>query len=296
MRIVFLSLVVGCSPPNAADSGSTGTTTGNPSTQATGPTTLRVLTWNIESLGNQGSADYDAVKTILLRIDADIVGLNEIDDVDVEDVRALAAELGYDTLFVPESNPFGDLRNALMTRLPAENGRAHQAGNLSSDGGANDLTRLPVSLNLTQLDLTLVSNHWKSGYDEPGEFRKCTDSIRTLQAANVASPTGRFILMGDVNHEATEGAQSPVEWTSLPSGTPSSFRLGQDIADQLSDGGIRNDPFALFADAGLSVVDAAQLDGRLATRPVSGRRIDYLMLSQALTGSIVQAEIYDSTD
>ena len=58
--------------------------------------------------------------------------------------------------------------------------------------------------------------------------------------------------------------------------------------------GLVNDPFHYFEEAGLTALPAEQLDGRDATRPSSGRRIDYILVSSDLEDA--QSQVYDSQD
>ena len=58
--------------------------------------------------------------------------------------------------------------------------------------------------------------------------------------------------------------------------------LGADLQALLAGAGLRNDPFA-YLTARATLLPARQLDGSLATRKASGRRLDYLLTSTTLT-------------
>jgi hypothetical protein len=88
--------------------------------------------------------------------------------------------------------------------------------------------------------------------------------------------------------------EDPPVWKYAPDGMPSDYRLGQDLRGVLSGDGLPNDAFAPGFNAGLALVMAKQVDGREVTRPTSGRRIDWIFVSEGLEGS--PAEVYDSTD
>jgi hypothetical protein len=88
--------------------------------------------------------------------------------------------------------------------------------------------------------------------------------------------------------------RSPNPFTSLPSGLPSSFDLGSDLEAVLAGPGIVNDPFHYLA--AVTPLPAVQLDGSDATRPTSGRRLDYIMVSQTILDLGPAAEVYDSAD
>lgn len=288
MRTLLPSLLlvaVACGPATGADSA---TPSGTPA-GSTGPVELRILTWNVQGLGAPGSGDYEAVKAILARIDADVVGLNELEELENDDVRQLADELGYTTVQVPASNPFGDLHNAILAKGPATAPTTWRSDDLSGDPDANDITRLPVSV--TVQGVRVVVNHCKSGFDDEDEFRRTVDAIRTAQAAGTS---GRAVVMGDINQEVDEPQDTPATFTDFPFGMPDSYFLGEDLYTRMTGPGLGNGPFPHFADAGLTVVEAAQNDGELATRPSSGRRIDYILVGADLVPGVQGAEIYNA--
>lgn len=254
---------------------------------------VRVVTWNIQGLGTADSEEGVAERAILARLDADVVGLNEIDEGESGRLAQLAADVGYDVVFLPSGNPFGDLRNAVLARGDVQV-EALTASALSGDRAANDVTRLPLRATLTRSGLeplTVVVNHWKSGFDNTDTFRRAVDGTRTAQAADVAGPV---VVMGDVNAELEDMPESPAVWSYAPSGLPRTLEVGQDVDSALDDG-LPNDAFAPLLQAGLVPVEAEQLDGRVSTRPSSDRRIDWVLVSSDLIGDAA-GEVYDSSD
>ena len=269
-------------------------------------TRLRVATWNIEDVGSSGSTEYTAAHAVLARIDADVVCLNEISGAaDVTNLQQLASDAGYSHVAVTSGAPFGSDRNAVLSRYafvgPAVE---HTAAALSGDPAANDMTRLFLEVVIDvpgdAVDLTVVTQHWKSGTGNDDEFRRSVESIRIGQAlAALSSGVDAYVIAGDVNEESDGVPRTPNPLTSLPSGLPGAFSLGADLAAQLSGAGIPNDPFGplqLAAGTDAVIVGALQRDGSDATRPSSGRRLDYLLVSEALDGPGVAAEVYDSED
>lgn len=101
---------------------------------------LRVVTFNIEanrdsngfvteSLNDPGTSDYESVRDILERINADVVCLQELANADVaggtnggtnSDVHSLASDLGLPYVHIPTSSGVFDfsLRNAILSRYP----------------------------------------------------------------------------------------------------------------------------------------------------------------------------------
>lgn len=281
-------------PPTSTTPGTTTPTETTTETTETTPAVVRVVTWNVETLGERGSDEYDAVLSVLARINADVVALNEIDYGEEVDVEDLAADLGYTTVVVAYTNPFGGLHNAIMTRLPVASSTLWTSEDLSGDPDANDVTRLPVAVEVEVgiYTLAVVSEHWKSGFEIIDEFRRVMDSVRVGQAVEAAS-TDAVIALGDMNAEIGESTVVPT-WYYLPDNAPSSYELGTDLQDALDGAGIADDAFLPLTDAGLVKVDAAQRDGNLATRDVSGRIIDHLYADPSLT--VLGAEVYDARD
>ncbi|MED5373258.1 MAG: endonuclease/exonuclease/phosphatase family protein [Myxococcota bacterium] len=252
-------------------------------TAAPAADTLRVVTWNIQSLGEPDSEEYGDALTVLSWIDADVILLNEIDGYEDDQLETFAQALGHQV--VSESNnDFGALHNAALTRLELASSTVYDGETLSGDSGARDLTRQIPELRVlgpqTGETVTFLGVHFKSGFDEDDAFRRNVDAERAGQAARLGG--SRVVVMGDFNEQVSDVPGSPASWSSLPSGLPSSYSLGDDLSDQLSDQGLRNDPFAPLTDAGLRLVQAAQIDGDLGTRPSSGRRIDYIYASDAV--------------
>jgi endonuclease/exonuclease/phosphatase family metal-dependent hydrolase len=258
---------------------------------------VRVATWNIQSLGAVGSEDYTGVEAVLRRLNPDVVGFNEVVDVDLDDLRALAEDLGYLPPIVAESNPFGEQRQAILTRLTIEESSIATSAQLSGDNGANDVTRNPVFVQVAipgHGSLRVVSEHWKSGEAATDQFRRTVDGLRVAQAVKLGDRDAPVMAMGDVNAELGE-TPTPTSFHSAPSDLPGSYSLGDDLDSRMDAEGLANDQFAAMADVGLQPLDALQLDGRNTTRPESGRRIDYLFLDADLR-TRAAAEVYDSLD
>jgi hypothetical protein len=149
-------------------------------------------------------------------------------------------------------------------------------------------------------NLTLAVEHWKSGTGNDDEFRRAVESNRIAQVLDDQNTwTDLFVIVGDLNEEADSVPNNPDPFTKLPSGLPSSWALGSDLMAELNGPGIRNDPFLYLTrleGPHVTVLDAWQLDGSDGTRPASGRRLDYIMASKALTDMNPATEVYDSAD
>jgi hypothetical protein len=113
---------------------------------------LRVVTWNVESIGAQGSPEYNAALDVLKRIGADVVAVQEIaSTTDADHLLILASDLQYHYATVATGGPFGSDRAAFMSDLILLADTAWTAAQLSGDPAANDLTRylLEVEIDVT---------------------------------------------------------------------------------------------------------------------------------------------------
>lgn len=262
---------------------------------------LRVVTWNIETVGNRGTSQYNATLSVLGRLGADVVMLNEVDAaVDLTAVSQLAADAGYPSLVVSAGSSFGSDRAAVLSRFPIVSSTSHTAAALSGSSTANDVTRLPleVVIDLPEVDqhLTVVALHLKSGPENTDEFRRAIESFRTAQILEPRDPArDLYLVAGDLNEEVADLPLSPASFQFAPAGLPTSFRIGPDISAEMSSGGLANDPFLFLHGAGVLELDARQTNGSQTTRPVSGRRLDYLLASPALRALAPAAEVYNST-
>lgn len=265
-------------------------------------TPVRVMTWNIQVVGAPGTTQYEAARQVLARLDADVVGINEVSSSsDVGNLAALASDAGYGHLFVPSSAPSGGLRNAVLSRYPIVSSAVETSASLSGDPGANDLARdivvVTVDVPQTERHATIAVMHWKSSNQNVDEFRRAVESYRVAQSiSSFDLGSDAVIVVGDVNEELDSVPRSPSFFTSLPSGLPSSFSLGADAQAELSGPGFFNDPFSYVSSPDLVVLDARQLDGSDATRPSSGRRLDYVFVSTPLRGTTPATEVYDARD
>ncbi len=284
-----------------------GATTGPPPVCEEPDQTLRVATWNIAGVGAPGSEPYLAARAILERLGADVVALNEIEgDQDLEHLASLMAETGYDQLVAPEQNPFGDLRNAIISRRPLTGALIHDPALLSGDPEANDVARSFVQATVDRpepcADLTIVAAHYKSGWEPSDDFRRAVEAARMAQAGALVD--GYYMLVGDFNEEVDQGPHDPDPLSALPDGLPVTYSLGADLAALLEGPGVRNEPFFYLRDPDwghATALDAQQLDGDWSTRIGSSRRIDYLMVGPALLAALSQedalvTEVYSSED
>lgn len=261
---------------------------------------LRVATWNIQTVGAPGSIEFNAAAAVLARLDADVVALQEVaSDADVGALTSLASTAGYSYSMAAAAGPYGTLRGAIMSRHPFQL-RQWSSPELALDAQADDLTRYLLQADIAVAGsgetFRLITTHWKSGSGNSDEFRRAIESFRISQVAGSTPVTTPMMLMGDVNADIGDGALSPATFTTVPTGLPTTFVVGADIrAVMASSVGLANDPFA-FLGQHATMVNALQPDGNDATRPFSGRRIDYLYANAPLVTRGIAAQVYDCAD
>lgn len=271
-----------------------------PATDDTGPTgTLRVATWNLYNVGSPGSDEFDATVAILDRLGADVVALQEVNDDDQSELAALADAAGYPHVVFAESSPFGEYNGGFLSRLEPLDHAVWTSAELSGDNRANDVTRQPLALSVDAPGgpVSVVTSHFKSGYDNEDEFRRSIDAIRIGQAA--AQYGDRTLITGDFNAQLVDdGTESPSTWSSVPSGPPSSYELGSDLQALLDGDGISNVVYGHLSSH--RVQDAARDSGREGTRPTDtnrdGRRIDHILVGPGLQDVSAQGAVYFSQE
>ncbi len=263
--------------------------------------TVRVVSWNVETVGTPDSAQYASTVDVLARIDADVVAISEVASAaDADALLDLAFDLGYLYTSIAPAGPFGALRNAVLSDFPITWETSWSAADLSGDALANDLTRylLESVVDITDAGdaLRVVSVHLKSGTANTDEYRRAIESFRMGQVAQ--HPIGSndpIVMMGDLNADTRDAPQTPPIFTTEPSGLPEDFVTGADIRALFSGGGLINDPFN-YLEPHVAVLDAEQLDGEVATRPESGRRLDYVLVNQPIADRGAATQVYDCSD
>lgn len=268
---------------------------------ASAETGVRVATWNVEEVGEPGSSQYEAARDVLQRIGADVVAVNEVrDHADAECLGSLARASGYPHYYVAPAGPLGEVRNAMLSVYPWREVGVISSVELSGDSRANDLTRYFIEARIDlpgpARDLIVVGNHWKASWEDANEFRRAVESMRCDQIlAGYDAVRDAYVVVGDVNEEVEDLPLSPASFYSLPYGLPQTYWLGDDLYDWMRDEGIDNDPFQYLTQRA-ELVNALQVDGADYTFPGSRRRLDYLLVSDALMAGGVASEVYDSAD
>ncbi|HUU85888.1 MAG TPA: endonuclease/exonuclease/phosphatase family protein [Phycisphaerae bacterium] len=264
--------------------------------------TVRVATFNIENFNSTSGPQFDAARDILLRVEADVVCVQEMGDATA--FMTLATAAGYpDYRIIAYAT--GDIDTGtdwagIMSKYPfvTPGTGTKTAAALSGDPSALDITRnfIVAVVNVPNADrhLTITGNHWKAGGTDADEFRRSIESIRAMQVVeNLDSPMDAYVIVGDMNDDYFDGQDTPTQFFALPGGLPVSFNLGNDITFPVNNGVFK----ALIAGSGsseLTVIHTRQKDGSDSTRWASGRWLDYIWRSDAI--AVDGSEIYDSRD
>ena len=245
------------------------------------------------SLGAPGTPDFDSVRDILQRIDADVVALEEIHTADISgnSVNTLATQLGYPYIYIaPSINTFDNtLHVAFLSRFPYLTQTA-----ITSPSGAKEMNRLipavKVDVPATTRDPVLLAAHLKSGSAASDLFQRTVEMRRltTYLTTSGLTANDNFIIMGDFNLSATDRT-----FASLPAtGLPASFVLGADITLPIN---YYINPVTYFNNPAITRIIPRQLDNSTVTFPSSGSTIDLFLVSPLVGARPLHTEIYNST-
>jgi endonuclease/exonuclease/phosphatase family metal-dependent hydrolase len=259
--------------------------------------TVRVATFNIENgIPAPGSTKYEAVRSILIRLDADVIGFQELlrnsSTVDWEDHwRELAAELGYFAEMGRDGTSMsGSQRLGYFSRYPITD-----VAHIRSPSPANEMTRLPMRITVevpgAAKPLVLWNMHHKANEGTApstlarNQFRRAVEAFRIVQDIDqyrAMNPDhDEFIVLGDLNADVFSEPQFE-SFDALPEGLPSSYRLGEDITFPVF---YRFFPDDAYADAGggMDVLDAFQQNSEIRyTYPSWPSVLDYIIVSTRL--------------
>ncbi|MEU1695589.1 endonuclease/exonuclease/phosphatase family protein [Streptomyces hirsutus] len=178
---------------------------------------LRVATYNIHAgAGEDGIFDLDRTARALRDLDADVVGLQEVDvhwgdrSDFVDEARALAGKLGMRVFFAPiyDLDPAaegGERRQygvAVLSRYPVTEAENHEITRLSTRTPHPVPAPMPgfaeVTVNVRGAQVHVYSTHLDHRADPSVREAQVADMLDVL-----AADRGPKILVGDFNAEAT---------------------------------------------------------------------------------------------
>jgi endonuclease/exonuclease/phosphatase family metal-dependent hydrolase len=275
--------------------------TSAPDSSETGPpipcegTELRVVTFNVEAVGTQGSPEWEALADVLARLAPDVACIEELGDFETDDLSALAEQLGWGPPIQAAQSPAigGELRNACLGPRTMNRVGSYDGAALAPDGDANDLSRdvLAVRVDLDAgCHANVLAIHAKSGQEDLDRFRRQVEFVRFTQAiARVQGehPGEAVVLAGDFN-ENPEDENIGQVFASAPPGLPESYQLGADISFPLT-----YDPFGTFEAVGMTRLEPTAEDSTSTSTwgEFDGFRIDYMWITGA---ELDAAIVYDA--
>ena len=255
-------------------------------------TPLRVATLNVEfGLGAPGSTGFEATATILRRIDADVIALQELNRTDFEGAPSpfenLANALGYTHLHAASVEGVLDsgLRAGFISRYPLSS-----VANIRSPAGARDMVRqipaILVDVPGTVADPTILTLHLKCCLDQDDPFRRAVELKRATDylIGQALTAEDNLIVLGDFNLIGRN-----LVYEVIPNGLPRSFDLGEDVSFPVS---YHIDPASYFQPWSMSAIDTRQLNGSSSTQ--GGSQLDFILATSSLTSRPHAGEIYNS--
>ncbi|MDQ7007376.1 MAG: endonuclease/exonuclease/phosphatase family protein [Acidobacteriota bacterium] len=262
---------------------------------------LRVGSYNTQSLGTPGDPDWSALVQVLRRVDADAAALQEvIGTTDRDHIDELAQEAGYAYWAISQVSGTlsGNERTAVLSHAPVLRSESYSAAELSGDPDANDITRdiFAVWLEASpgSAPWIVVTVHLKAGTSDTSKFRRQIEIQRIVQALDrirLDDPGSPILLTGDFNQDPRQGPFGAPVFDAPPADLPTTYRLGSDITFP-----VIYDPYRTLEDAGMIMLEAFHEDdpGDPVTHPATFRILDLLWVEQH--GAASGTEIYDSCD
>ena len=279
---------------------------------------VRVASFNIENgPGAPGTTDYAATKDVVARINADVVGFQELLGTNEVNWRSIAQELNYPhvTFGTNRTSMSGNQRLGYFSRFPIV-----QTNEVIY---SNEVSRVPLNVVIqvpgAAKPLVVWNMHHKA--DDPGaphvtytnrnnQLRRAVETLRIVQNINTYrsnNPTpDEFVMLGDLNDDIAEASAgqalefSQADYIFFKTTlclVPSSFIIGPDIQFPIQYRSFPDDRYGA-AGGGLHRLDLRQQNGSSrVTRPASNRTLDYILVSTALRDSPLgapQGEVYNS--
>lgn len=258
-------------------------------------TPLRVATFNIEAVSSPGSDPFVGLAASIVRIGADVVCMQEVNEGEEGWVSDLAEAAGYDVVVLADPSPpiGGDIFNACISRIPMELIASYGGSALSSDPNANDVGRDILAVRVQPEPgcyAALFTVHLKSGGDYEDLFRRQVEAERLARGVRLYRenrPADGLIVLGDFN-EQLDDDDLGTSLNEVPQ-LPASYELGSDI-----DVPLRYHPFDVLTTQGFQIAPALQEDSANDGTFIGGNfssRLDYVLYGQALFEG---AEVYNA--
>ena len=143
---------------------------------------VRIATFNVlTGIGASGQSGRTALESVLARIDADILCLQEVTGSDINNghLNEIASNLGYGFVFTPITALDTNSRVIILSKFPFAAGSTKS---IVSPAGANDVTRAAaaaiVDVPGTINDPVIVTAHLKCCFEVDDPFRRAVEMQR----------------------------------------------------------------------------------------------------------------------
>ncbi|WP_217142064.1 endonuclease/exonuclease/phosphatase family protein [Streptomyces sp. AC627_RSS907] len=205
-----------------------------PATAARGPSVpLRVATYNIHAgTGSDGVFDLDRQAAALRALDADVIGLQEVDvhwgprSQGLDVARELARRLGMRMSFAPiysldpaeAGSPRREYGVAVLSRFPIRSAANHEITRLSTQDENPVPAPAPgfgeVTLKVRGVPVQVFVTHLDYRSDPAVRVAQVADTRRIMARERAARPGARQVLLGDFNAEPSAPELQPL-WAEL---------------------------------------------------------------------------------
>ena len=183
---------------------------------------LRLATWNIHmAVGRDGKRDLQRTAQVILQMQAEVIGLQEVDnhvEGDDDDLQKLKTLTGMEIIAGPTmQRKTGDYGNALLTRLPVMKIERYDISVKQREPRGLMIVHLDWNGEILQVAVTHLGLR-------PGERRQQVHQLLEYLAKNGRTP---LILMGDFNEWLLCGR--PLRWLHRHFGnsfSPATFPSG----------------------------------------------------------------------
>ena len=266
---------------------------------------IRVATFNVENgLEAPGTVSHDAVHDVLARIDADVIGLQEVQGADISGspshldslAASLAAELGWQGHHLHIASTSGAFdtvtRVVFISRFPILS-----STDIAPPPGSKDMARkmpaIVVDAPGTDHDPTLIAVHLKCCFEDDDHFRRAVEMHRlTSHLSATGFPSAdNLIILGDFNLIGSDHAISQADFDAFSGLLPGSYALSPDVLF----------PVQYFVQPGdyLTALPVVRIDSRQTTGSDStqgSNTLDHILATPGLIARTHATEIYNSVN
>jgi endonuclease/exonuclease/phosphatase family metal-dependent hydrolase len=197
------------------------------------PVPLRIATYNTHAgTGTDGVFDLDRQAAALRALDADVIGLQEVDvhwgprSQDLDMAGELARRLGMRVAFAPiysldpvtAGGPRREYGVAVLSRFPVRSAVNHEITRLSTQDQNPVPAPAPgfgeVTLKVRGVPVQVFVTHLDYRSDPAVRVAQVADTRRIMARERAAVPGARQVLLGDFNAEPTAPELAPL-WREL---------------------------------------------------------------------------------